>query len=281
MREFIGFLFIVSYFQNSWQSSLSNYTQHLTNNNFVMAMSGRNSRANLVSFEPLGEHIALGLDFLLPFIKVPIVRTVDAYGNEPALLNINTAALISTGLLATSSALISYIFRRYVVLGKEEKASEKNKRSDNDLEYELLSVLNNFKLVYRNSSGARVDTSLAELLNTIDETFQKNEIDLNSCFQKAICARIHLSQQRVNEGNHASGVDKIIDGLVGLKWFKQFLLHTSLKDIIPPMEDISFSNHRQFKQNKHSHCDIKYPKCKWSIPEENLMDIIRTYLKFT
>lgn len=50
-----------------------------------MAMAERHSRANLVSFEPLGEHIALGLDFLLPFIKVPIVRTVDAYGNEPVI----------------------------------------------------------------------------------------------------------------------------------------------------------------------------------------------------
>ena len=77
-----------------------------------------------------------------------------------ALLNINTAALISTGLLATSSAFISYIFRRYIVLGKEEKAAEKNRRSDNGLENELLSALNNFKLVYKNSSGARVGKAL-------------------------------------------------------------------------------------------------------------------------
>lgn len=48
-----------------------------------LSMFERKSRANLVSFQPLGEHIALGLDFLLPFIKVPIVRQIDAYGNEP------------------------------------------------------------------------------------------------------------------------------------------------------------------------------------------------------
>ncbi|XP_065360770.1 uncharacterized protein LOC135954513 [Calliphora vicina] len=239
-------------------------------------MLERKSRANLVSFEPLGEHIKIGLDFLLPFIKVPIVRKVDAYGNEPALININTAALVTTGLLATSSALISYIFRRYVVLGREESTADKRRRSVNDLEHELWSVLNNFKLVYRNSSGARVDTSLTGLFDTIDETFQSNDIDLSSCIQKAICARIQLSARRVNEGD-SSGVDKIIDGLIGIKWLRSVLRHTSLKEAIESINVSSFSNH----QHNNIYCDIKYPQCKWSVPEDNLIDIITTYLKFT
>lgn len=58
----------------------ANYTSNDYN---TLNLNERKSRANLVSFEPLGEHIELGLDFLLPFIKVPIVRKLDAYGNEP------------------------------------------------------------------------------------------------------------------------------------------------------------------------------------------------------
>lgn len=83
MFKFYGFLLIISYFQNSMQSSLLNYTEHVMNKNIVMPMREKSSRANLVSFEPLGEDIALGLDFIMPFIKVPIVKKVDAYGNEP------------------------------------------------------------------------------------------------------------------------------------------------------------------------------------------------------
>ncbi|XP_065357806.1 uncharacterized protein LOC135951970 [Calliphora vicina] len=250
------------------------------NGSSVMTMFERKSRANLVSFEPLGEHIQLGMDFLLPFIKVPIVRTVDAYGNEPALININTAALVSTGLLATSSALISYIFRRYVVLGREESSSEKRRRSDNDLEFELWSALNNFKLIYTNSSGARVDTSLAGLFETINETFENNDIDLSSCIQKAICKRIHLSARRVNEGD-SSGVDKIIDGLMGIKWLRNSLRHTSLKDAVDARDAVAFSKQRINDNKQPVYCDKKYPQCKWSVPEDNLIDIISTYLKFT
>ncbi|XP_046805768.1 uncharacterized protein LOC111677340 [Lucilia cuprina] len=236
----------------------------------------RNSRANLVSFEPLGEHIQVGLDYLMPFIKVPIVRKVDIYGNEPALININTAAIISTGLLATSSALISFIFRRYVVLGREATSSEHRRRSDKDFEQELWSVLNNFKLVYTNSSGSRVDTSLSGLFDTINETFQKNGIDLSSCIQKTICIRLQLSASRVSEGN-SSGIDKIIDGLMGIKWFRSFLRHTTLKDVF----DFKEVSKKQYDDSYPNYCDKKYPHCKWSVPEDNIMELISTYLKFT
>ncbi|XP_037824264.1 uncharacterized protein LOC119612525 [Lucilia sericata] len=242
-------------------------------------LTERKSRANLVSFEPLGEHIQVGLDYLMPFIKVPIVRKVDIYGNEPALININTAAIVSTGLLATSSALISFIFRRYVVLGREATSSEHRRRSDNDFEQELWSILNNFKLVYTNSSGSRVDTSLSGLFDTINETFQKNGIDLSSCIQKAICIRLQLSADRVNEGN-SSGVDKIIDGLMGIKWFRSFLRHTTLKDVLDLKEVSSFSN-KQYDDKYPIYCDNKYPHCKWSAPEDNIVELVSTYLKFT
>lgn len=53
------------------------------NGSSILSMLERKPKLNIVSFEPVGENIALGLDFLLPFINVPISREVDVYGNEP------------------------------------------------------------------------------------------------------------------------------------------------------------------------------------------------------
>ncbi|XP_073820081.1 uncharacterized protein [Musca autumnalis] len=230
---------------------------------------------NVVSFEPLDDDIALGLDFILPFIKVPLVREVDIYGNEPALININSAALLSTGILAGSSALVSYLFRRFVLIEPMFK-SEKLQRSDNDFESDLWSMMQNVKVIYRNSSGEKVDTSLTGLLTTLDETFTQNGINLNDCLQKALCQR--LLQQSTTTSDHreyrehyaaTSGVEKIIDGLTGMKWIRENVLrHTPLHDIID-------------NQDGYVSCDVKYSNCRWSMGGENVLSLIGNYIKFT
>lgn len=154
------------------------------NRTTIVSMLKRKPKASIVSFEPLGENIALGLDFLLPFINVPILRETNAHGKEPvrtaynfysyirslnwncliqALINVNIAALASTGLLTASSALVSYLFRKYIVFEPVEK-SEKNRRSDFDFESEMWSTLNNFKLIYRNSSGVKVGKNIIQII---------------------------------------------------------------------------------------------------------------------
>ncbi|XP_075161393.1 uncharacterized protein LOC142234188 [Haematobia irritans] len=252
-------------------------------------MLERKPKLNVVSFEPLGEHISLGLDFLLPFIKVPIAREVDIYGNEPALININTAALISTGILAASSAFVSYLFRSYVMfepMGKSEKAH----RSDSyNFENEILSMMQYVKVIYKNSTGAKTDTTLTGLLSTIDEAFAQKDIDLSTCLQKALCQRIKQSNSNAKTENNyeatshptssMDALDKIIDGLASLKWFRRNILrYTSLNDIIADSDELMATT-----TNRHQNtltCDEKYPRCKWPMSGNNVGNLLGTYLKF-
>lgn len=57
--------------------------------------------------------------------------------------------------MAGFSALVSYIFKRYVIFGREA-LSDKRRRYDNNINSDLGLILNNLKLVYKNSTGAKV-----------------------------------------------------------------------------------------------------------------------------
>ncbi|XP_061386813.1 uncharacterized protein LOC133321712 [Musca vetustissima] len=252
--------------------SASSFNDFPLNGTSIISKLERQPKLNIVSFEPLGEHLALGLDFLLPFIKIPITREDNVYGTEPALININSAALITTGILAGSGALISYLFRKYVLIDPMFK-SEKSERSDNDnFESELWSMLENVKVIYRNSSGEKVDTSLTGLLTTIDESFSEKGINLNDCLQMVLCHRLQKSNNNYEEHGEnypSSGVDKIIDGLTSMKWIRQNILpYTPLNDIIGD-------------QDGKLECNMKFPKCKWSMTGENLCGLFENYIKFT
>ncbi|XP_058988262.1 uncharacterized protein LOC101888699 [Musca domestica] len=214
-------IFVVILLFSADSCHATSYNDFPINGSSIISRLERKPKLNVVSFEPLGQHLAVGLDFLLPFIKIPIVRTVDVYGIEPALININTAALVTTGLLAGSSVLVSYIFRRYVLFEATMK-SDKSERSNYDFESELWSVLQNVKVVYKNSTGEKVDTTLTGLLTSLDETFSEKGINLSECIHKALCQRL---QQSTNSNRHEyrnddslSGIDKIFEGLTGMEW---------------------------------------------------------------
>lgn len=178
-------IFVVILLFSADRCHATSYNDFPINGSSIISRLDRKPKLNVVSFEPLGQNLAVGLDFLLPFIKIPIVRTVDVYGIEPvnmnlsliysnfqmvlnyfqALININTAALVTTGLLAGSSVLVSYIFRRYVLFEATMK-SDKSERSNYDFESELWSVLQNVKVVYKNSTGEKVGKLENDMIST-------------------------------------------------------------------------------------------------------------------
>lgn len=67
----------------------------------------RKSRLNLVSFKAEGENLKLGLDFLMPFIKVPIVRKIDIYGNEPVSI-ISPKTITNKFVVIKKSSLLGF-----------------------------------------------------------------------------------------------------------------------------------------------------------------------------
>lgn len=53
--------------------------------NNIFSPSERSGRNSFFSFRPLGKNVAMGLDFELPFIEVPLKRYKDKFGNTPVI----------------------------------------------------------------------------------------------------------------------------------------------------------------------------------------------------
>lgn len=110
---------------------------------------------------------------------------------------------------------------------------------------------------------------MSQLFNSLEETFLEKNIDLSECMQKSICIMVYEAHVHLKSGT-ANGVDKIIDGLVNLQWFQNLLQHTAMRAAIDAGKFTFDGN-----------CGTNYPRCSWSAPHMKLLEIFKTYVKFT
>ncbi|XP_011178303.2 uncharacterized protein LOC105209561 [Zeugodacus cucurbitae] len=261
----------------------------------IFSPSERSGRDSFFSFRPLGKDVAMGLDFELPFIKVPVKRYKDKFGNTPAMVNINTASLITSGLLAGGSMIVAHLlrslsfFKGRAIEDEEtahaedsseeaekkifnERDTESRKKRYTDSEnylYEAKNLFDHFRLVYKNDTGERIETTLPSLFARIEETFLDNKIDIGACVQKTICLMLQESRQKVRHGQ-ASSVQKIIDGLTSFTW---------LLDMFAPYGDLRRAI-KAGKTNADTSCVNAYPTCYWANPASELTELLSNHVKF-
>ena len=79
-------IFLVNMLLNALIVALLPLGGYATDTTNIFLPSERSAHNSFFSFLPLGDDVAMGLDFELPFLKVPIKRYVDKYGNSPVIL---------------------------------------------------------------------------------------------------------------------------------------------------------------------------------------------------
>ncbi|XP_034660538.1 uncharacterized protein LOC117896368 [Drosophila subobscura] len=249
----------------------------------------------LVSFDAVGKDIALGLDYLVPFLEVPVKRKRNAPPRP--LVIINSAAVLSCGLVAAGGLLVGHLIRSMSLEAITQdnspatsgtpKSSEENTspsthpdtlvsnatargladRRDRSLQQ----LFENFKLVYRNETGERVESSLPSVLSTVERTYFKNEIDLSACLLKSICTLTFKASDNVRKHQaHASDLDHVLEAATNWSWLLTWLrLDSTLREAFEAGKD-----------PRPQHCASQYPHCKWAAPEERLMDLLQNNVQF-
>nr|AEN86877.1 MIP10831p1 [Drosophila melanogaster] len=250
----------------------------------------------LISFDAVGKHIALGLDYLVPFLEVPVKRKRNA--PPKPLVVVNSAAVVSCGLVVAGGVLVGHLIRslgleaitgddQHLIFGNSSthkpKSSEEEgssstpapKNSTNatarglfDDNLSFPGILDNFKLIYRNETGDRVATNLPNILGMIERTFLKNDVDLTVCLLKSICTLTHNAGEKVSKGQ-ASDFEHLLDGATKWSWLLAWLDQSAFRDAI-----------EAGKSNVPHHCAIKYPECKWVAPEEQIMELLHNNVQF-
>ncbi|XP_030371617.1 uncharacterized protein LOC115621916 [Scaptodrosophila lebanonensis] len=229
--------------------------------------------SRFIAFETAGKHINLGLDYLLPFLEVPVKR--KANGPPKPLVIINSAAILSGGLIAGAGLLVGHLIRSMgleSVDAKDESGENEdghNARSLFDDEQGFLQLFDNFKLVYRNESGGRVEAALPSFLDTIESTFLEHNINLGVCMLKSICGLVRKASDNVLNGE-ATELERVLDGAASWSWLLTWLEKTEVREAIDAGRVAQVSNY----------CTAKYPSCEWAAPEEKLWKLFGTSIQF-
>ncbi|XP_068152580.1 uncharacterized protein [Drosophila tropicalis] len=253
-----------------------------------------NQGFKLVSFDAVNKDIALGLDYLVPFLEVPIKRKRNAPPRP--LLVINSAALVSCGLVAAGGLLVGHLIRSMglesivpdkppqnmnqmngnttrpqsveEMLSTTEPELNVTSRGSFDQEQNFFKLFDQVKLVYRNNTGQRMELSLPRALNTVEQTLAENDVNLFICTLKAICSLTYKAGNQVRKGL-ATDVEHVLDGATNWSWLLAWLEQSPLREAI-----------QAGKVPKQQHCQDKYPRCKWNAPEEQLLQLVQNNVQF-
>ncbi|KAH8246960.1 hypothetical protein KR032_005512 [Drosophila birchii] len=251
----------------------------------------------LLSFDAVGKHIALGLDYLVPFLEVPVKRKRNA--PPKPLVIVNSAAVVSCGLVVAGGLLVGHLIRSMgleaitgddhrPILGNVSSNNTKYSEEEEDSstssstlsstnatyrglfeeELSLPKIFDNFKLIYRNETGDRVATSLPNLLGTIERSFLNNDVDLSVCLLKSICTLTRSAGDKVQQGQ-ASDMEHLLDGATSWSWLLAWLKQSAFREAIDAGKVMS-----------PHHCNIKYMQCKWPVPEEQILELFRNNVQF-
>ncbi|XP_064552887.1 uncharacterized protein LOC135438490 [Drosophila montana] len=256
------------------ESEQSKQSQHVSSGSTTAAehkQQKNNPGIRLISFDSVDKDIALGLNYLMPFVEVPVQRKRNA--PPKPLVIVNSAAIVSCSLVAAGGILVGHLIRSLgletiVEDVKSEDSAKHTARSLIDEEQSFLQLFDNFKLIYRNSSGDRVETALPSLMSTIERTFLENDINLPVCLLKSICALTHKAGEKVRNGQ-ASDLELMLDGATSWTWLLSWLEQSPLREAIQAGRIAS-----------PHYCHIKYPRCKWTAPEEQLLDLLHNNVQF-
>lgn len=105
-------------------------------------------------------------------------------------------------------------------------------------------------------------------MSTIERTFLENDINLPVCLLKSICALTHKTGEKVRNGQ-ASDLELMFDGATSWTWLLSWLEQSPLREAIQAGRIAS-----------PHYCHIKYPRCKWTAPEEQLLDLLHNNVQF-
>ncbi|KAL5284405.1 hypothetical protein ACFFRR_006601 [Megaselia abdita] len=229
--------------------------------NTSRSYSGRTPR--FISFTTEDEDIHIDLEFVVPFLKVPVKRSIEQTGTAlKSLVNINTASVIISGLFIAVGAGIGAAVNGYsfpTAMGKVFSGfMRKNKKSG--------AVFDPLKFISRQPDGKTIETPMDSFMESIDSSFRDQGIDITSCVQKALCSYVKTSINESSQGKQGSSTSKIIDGLVNSNYLMSFIEGTAIRDAI------------EAGGSGTGNCIKKYPYCQLS--QEEIFEKLFNYFNF-
>ncbi|KAH8247142.1 hypothetical protein KR032_011119 [Drosophila birchii] len=172
-------------------------------------------------FHASGEDVSVELEFIVPFLKVPVKRSMnlarDAVQN---LLNLRTGAILNTAVVVAAGAVIAAVVRL------------------------LLAPLVITSL--GNGYGYKSDTGrgMRRLTDVVESQLEEHNIDMTVCVQQLICQYL--------QRNLSSGYARVLNALASSTWLPPSFHGTAVFQAI--------QSSRSSRSCSHSYRSCRWPK---------------------
>ncbi|KAH8383172.1 hypothetical protein KR009_007151 [Drosophila setifemur] len=192
-------------------------------------------------FHASGEDVSVELEFIVPFLKVPVKRSMNlARDAVQSILNLRTGALLNTAVVVAAGAVIAGVVRLLLAplvistLGNGYGYKSEHGRGSKYREH-------SFKLGYQIYIFFQ---KVRRLTDVVESQLEENNIDMSVCVQRLICQYL--------QRNLSSGYARVLNVLTSSSWIHTFVNGTAVFHAI------------QSAKNQHN-CDHTYPSCRWPI----------------
>uniref|UniRef100_A0A182NA90 DUF4781 domain-containing protein n=1 Tax=Anopheles dirus TaxID=7168 RepID=A0A182NA90_9DIPT len=229
--------------------------------------SGWRREPRFISFETKDNNIEVEIDFAIPFLSIPIKRSVNGVMSSvlkgTPLLNVNLGAVAVAGALTVGGALVGAVARTFTnstgtgismpwssllpLRGTERAESKPGRDQDQGADQ-------------RSEDAA--DSMLWTLLGSLDRTMERYDIDTVACAQRTVCWYVKEAAAAVAEGK-ASSVDTIVEGLSRADWIGRFTTGTAVEQAI------------QAGRQRQTSCEKTFPDCAITSFVEHVVRLAR------
>ncbi|XP_016980203.1 uncharacterized protein LOC108045398 [Drosophila rhopaloa] len=142
-------------------------------------------------FHASGEDVSVELEFIVPFLKVPVQRSMnlarDAIQN---ILNLRTGAIINTAVVVAAGTVIAAVVRLLIA------------------PLVITSIGNGYG--YKSDS----DRGMRRLTDVVESQLEEHNIDMSVCVQRIICQYL--------QRNLSSGYARALNVLASSPWLQSF-----------------------------------------------------------
>lgn len=181
----------------------------------------RNARG--IHFEADGRDLSINLEFIVPFLRIPIARSV-AFTQTAfrKLTDLNSGTLLLSSGFAILGALIASVVKTAILPSFYGYGYKKTSRATGFLDD--LNIGSNAPIFKEGKNHVKeillyfyYFTILKGLnvFENLEKSLLANNINITSCAQRVICSYVHRATTDVRAGLGTPS-DRIIDGLVGL-----------------------------------------------------------------
>jgi DM4/DM12 family len=152
----------------------------------------------------------VGVEFKVPFLTIPVKRSIDTMmnGGQQAFANVNFGSLLLALVFTAAGA----------TLGGFLRATDDSSGHSNGL-------------FFSPSKKGKVQDTFWDVFETLEKALLKYDIDATACTQRAICTYVKNSKLNVADGK-ASKSEIVVNGLANADWAMQMLSGNAIKDAI-------------------------------------------------